>query len=140
MSFGARILWLQPAVAAALVMMSGVWRELAVVAVGNPPVDRQPRPQSAQRSRSARTAPSARRRSRSPSARASRSINNDSRSHDMSSDPHPAHTDCPSMNAVGNIWPGQTKLTNAFTTARTCGFHDHDNPDNAALIGRIVIQ
>jgi plastocyanin len=67
-------------------------------------------------------------------------INNDSRSHDMSSDPHPSHTDCPQMNAVGNISPGQTKLTNAFTTARTCGFHDHNNPDVAALTGRIVIQ
>jgi hypothetical protein len=23
---------------------------------------------------------------------------------------------------------------------RTCGFHDHDNPDNAGLKGRIVIR
>ena len=67
-------------------------------------------------------------------------INNDSRTHDMSSDPHPAHTDCPQMNAVNNLQPGQTKLTNAFTTARTCGFHDHLTPDAAALTGRIVIQ
>lgn len=66
--------------------------------------------------------------------------NNDTRAHDMSSDPHPAHTDCPQMNAVGSISPGQTKLTNAFPTARTCGFHDHSNPDVAALTGRIVIQ
>ncbi len=67
-------------------------------------------------------------------------INNDSRTHDMSSDPHPAHTDCPQMNAVNNLQPGQTKLTNAFTTARTCGFHDHITPDVAALTGRVVIQ
>ena len=45
-------------------------------------------------------------------------VNNDSRVHDMASDPHPAHTDCPSMNAAGNLSPGQTKLTNAFTAAR----------------------
>jgi plastocyanin len=67
-------------------------------------------------------------------------VNNDSRSHDMSSDPHPSHTDCPPMSAVGNIAPGQTKPTNAFTSARSCGFHDHNSPDIAALTGRIVIQ
>ena len=67
-------------------------------------------------------------------------VNNDSRTHDMSSDPHPTHTDCPQMNAVSTLSPGQTKLTNAFTVVRTCGFHDHNNPDSTALQGRIVIQ
>jgi plastocyanin len=67
-------------------------------------------------------------------------VNNDSRVHDMASDPHPAHTDCPSMNAAGNLSPGQTKLTNAFTAARTCGFHDHGNPSDAALQGNVIIQ
>ena len=67
-------------------------------------------------------------------------VNNDTRAHDMTSNPHPAHTDCPPMNAVGNLSPGQTKLTNAFTTARTCGFHDHSNPDNGALQGSITIR
>jgi plastocyanin len=67
-------------------------------------------------------------------------VNNDSRSHDMTSDPHPTHTDCPWMNAVSLLSPGQTKLSNAFPAARTCGFHDHNSPDVAALTGRIVIQ
>jgi plastocyanin len=67
-------------------------------------------------------------------------VNNDSRVHDMTSDPHPTHTDCPQTNVVGLISPGQSKNTNAFTTSRTCGFHDHGNPDNTALQGRIVIQ
>jgi plastocyanin len=67
-------------------------------------------------------------------------VNNDSRVHDMASNPHPAHTDCPSMNAAGNLSPGQTKLTNAFTAARTCGFHDHGNPNDAALQGNVTIQ
>jgi plastocyanin len=67
-------------------------------------------------------------------------VNNDSRAHDMASNPHPAHTDCPAIGAVGNIAPGQTKVTNAFTTARTCGFHDHNNPESASLQGNIVIQ
>ena len=67
-------------------------------------------------------------------------VNNDSRAHDMASNPHPVHTDCPPMNAVGILSPGQTKLTDAFTTARSCGFHDHNNPENASLQGTIVIQ
>jgi plastocyanin len=67
-------------------------------------------------------------------------INNDTRVHDMASNPHPAHTDCTSMAPVGNLSPSQTKLTNAFTAARTCGFHDHGNPSDAALQGNIIIQ
>ncbi|MEO5897675.1 MAG: hypothetical protein ABIS06_18450 [Vicinamibacterales bacterium] len=67
-------------------------------------------------------------------------INTDGRVHNMSSDPHPNHTDCPSINAVGTISNGQTKLTNSLPTARSCRFHDHDDPDNAALKGTIVIQ
>ena len=67
-------------------------------------------------------------------------VNNDSRSHEMHSDPHPVHTDCPPMNAVGVLSANQTRTTNAFSTARTCGFHDHNNPDVAALTGRIIIQ
>jgi len=67
-------------------------------------------------------------------------INSDGRTHNMTSDPHPAHNDCPNINAVGTISNGQTKLTNALTTVRTCGFHDHDDPTNAGLQGRIIIQ
>lgn len=67
-------------------------------------------------------------------------VNNDVRSHDMTSDPHPEHTDCPASNAVGSISPGQTKITNAFGTARACGFHDHGDPDNANLKGTITIR
>jgi len=67
-------------------------------------------------------------------------VNNDSRAHEMASDPHPVHTDCPPVNAMGNIGAGQSRTTNAFTTARACGFHDHNDPGNAALQGRIVIQ
>lgn len=67
-------------------------------------------------------------------------VNNDDTSHDMTSNPHPIHTDCPQINAVGRLNPGQTKSTNAFPTARTCGFHDHDRPDTPSLQGRIIIQ
>ena len=67
-------------------------------------------------------------------------INNDGRVHNVSSDPHPNHTDCPSINGVGPISNGQTKLTNSLPTARSCGFHDHDDPDNNALKGSIIVQ
>ena len=67
-------------------------------------------------------------------------VNNNGRGHNVTSDPHPDHTDCPAINAVGNMTSGQTRLTNAFTTARTCGFHNHDDPDNANFRGSIVIR
>jgi len=68
-------------------------------------------------------------------------INNDSQSHFMASDPHPDHTDCPEINSVGAMSPGQTKRTDNMVTNRTvCGFHDHDAPNVAALQGSITIE
>ncbi len=67
-------------------------------------------------------------------------VNNDTRSHDMSSDPHPTHTDCSAVNQVGFLTPGQSRETGNLTTVRTCGFHDHDQPSNSRLQGQIIIQ
>jgi plastocyanin len=67
-------------------------------------------------------------------------INNHNVSHDMSSDPHPEHTDCPQMAQVGFLTPGQSRTSGNFNTARTCGFHDHDRETDTRLQGRIVIQ
>ena len=67
-------------------------------------------------------------------------VNNDTRAHNMVSDPHPDHTDCPTINQVGFLNPGQSRETGNLVTARTCGFHDHDNPAQANLIGQIVIR
>ena len=67
-------------------------------------------------------------------------VNNDARSHEMASDPHPEHTDCPEINQVGFISPGQTKETGNLNTVRTCRYHDHNDPDNTRFQGRIVIQ
>ena len=66
--------------------------------------------------------------------------NNDTRTHEMTSDPHPEHDDCVEINAVGFISPGQTKETGNLNTVRTCGFHDHNDPGNTKLQGRIVIR
>ncbi len=68
-------------------------------------------------------------------------VNNDSRSHDMASNPHPTHGDCPAIEqGVGFIQPGQTKLTDNLNVVRVCGYHDHNQPDVVALQGTIRVQ
>ena len=67
-------------------------------------------------------------------------VNNDSRSHNMTSDPHPSHTDCTDINQVGFLSTGQSRETGNLVTVRTCGFHDHDSPSQANLQGQIVIR
>ncbi len=66
-------------------------------------------------------------------------VNNDSRSHLMSSNPHPVHTDCPELN-IEPLQPGQSRETGVIASAKTCGFHDHDNPTSSALMGTIRAQ
>jgi len=66
-------------------------------------------------------------------------VNNDSQPHDMNSNPHPEHTDCPALN-VGFIAAGAQGISLNLTTARTCGFHDHNQPSNTSLQGTIRIQ
>ena len=67
-------------------------------------------------------------------------INNHNAAHDMSSDPHPEHSQCPELNQWGFLQPGQQRTSGNLNTRRTCGFHDHNLPDNAGLKGSIVIQ
>ena len=66
-------------------------------------------------------------------------INQDSRSHDMTSDPHPSHTDCPELNQIGTLNTGQQRQSGNLNTARTCGMHDHSDPDRASLKATITI-
>ena len=67
-------------------------------------------------------------------------VNNHNQAHDMSSDPHPEHSQCPEINQIGFLTAGQSRTSGNFNTARTCGFHDHNLPDNTGLQGRIIIQ
>jgi plastocyanin len=69
-------------------------------------------------------------------------VNNDSRAHNMTSDPHPEHTDCPEINSVGLLQPNQSRETGNLVATRTCGFHDHDDPPplGARWTGRITIR
>jgi plastocyanin len=66
-------------------------------------------------------------------------VNNDSRPHDMNSNPHPEHTDCPALN-VGFISAGASGTSQNLTTVRSCGYHDHNQPDVTALQGTVIIQ
>jgi len=75
----------------------------------------------------------------SPGARVT-FVNNDTRAHNVTSNPHPEHTDCSEINQVGLLTPGQSRQTGNLNTLRTCGFHDHDLPAVANLTGTITIR
>lgn len=66
--------------------------------------------------------------------------NQDSRTHQMYSDPHPEHTDCPELNQIGFLNSGQSLQSGNLNTIRSCGFHDHGDPNNNALKGTVVIK
>jgi len=71
-------------------------------------------------------------------------VNQDARRHDMASYQHPDHTDCTEIN-LGALTTGQSRETLNLVTAKTCGFHDHDNPPPTTAAGnqwtgRIVIR
>ena len=66
--------------------------------------------------------------------------NNDSIPHEMDSDPHPTHGDCPPINEVSALPSGQSRQTDIFTVARSCGYHDHGQSTNTSLQGTIVIR
>ena len=71
-------------------------------------------------------------------------VNNDSRPHNMTSDPHPEHDQpgCGALNAVGFLSSGQRRESGNLTTAGTCGFHDHDDPPpgGSRFTGLITIR
>ncbi len=67
-------------------------------------------------------------------------VNNDNRSHDMESNPHPEHTDCPALSQVGFLNPGQSRTSGNLTVARVCGFHDHALFEVTGLQGTITVQ
>jgi hypothetical protein len=66
--------------------------------------------------------------------------NRSARARQVSSDPHPDHTDCPEINQVGFLAPNATRETGNLNVVRTCGIHDHDDPSNADMRARIVIR
>jgi plastocyanin len=67
-------------------------------------------------------------------------FNSDTRNHEMNSDPHPSHGDCPEIDQVAFLSPGQSKQTGNLNTIRTCGYHDHNQPSTTSLQGTIIIR
>ena len=68
-----------------------------------------------------------------------RFVNNDGVAHVPSSNPHPTHNDCPGINAAGTLQPGASGTTSSLSSLRSCGFHDHNNPDDTRFAGQILI-
>jgi plastocyanin len=67
-------------------------------------------------------------------------INNDNRNHEINSDPHPTHGECPAIDDIGFMSPGQTKQTGNLTVSRTCGFHEHNLFPAPQYTGQIIVQ
>jgi hypothetical protein len=68
-----------------------------------------------------------------------RFVNNDTRAHTIVSDPVDVHTDCPPLNRIATLRPGESRDTGTLHLPGTCNFHDHDNQVDAYR-GRIVIE
>ncbi len=66
-------------------------------------------------------------------------VNAGSRMFQVFTTPHTLHTDCPPINEVSELQPGQRKMTGALTVTRICGFHDHQNPSSNAHRGSIRV-
>ncbi len=68
-------------------------------------------------------------------------VNNDSKAHEIASNPHPQHGSCPGIEGgLGTIAAGQTKVTHNFGNAGTCRYHDHLDDTNTRFQGAIVVQ
>ena len=67
-------------------------------------------------------------------------VNSDTRRHDIKSDGHPEHDDCPELNQVGVLQPGQSRETGNLVAPGACGYHDDDSPGSPVFRGTIVIR
>lgn len=67
-----------------------------------------------------------------------RIINNDTRPHQLQTNPHTVHTDCPSNNVI-ILTPGQSVDTATFNDVKACGYHDHLLPDDQKFWGQIRV-
>jgi plastocyanin len=68
-----------------------------------------------------------------------RFVNDDTRAHTIVSDPIDLHTQCPPLNRIGTLQPGQSRDTGTLNLTGACGFHDHDDQVEA-FRGRIVVE
>jgi hypothetical protein len=68
-----------------------------------------------------------------------RFMNHDTRTHQILTTPHLIHTDCPALNSIGILAPGQSGTSEPLTSVRGCGFHDHLNPDDNSFRGQVLV-
>jgi hypothetical protein len=67
-------------------------------------------------------------------------VNDDAIAHDMGSDPHPGREDCPELNRIGMLEPGERRSSGNLVEARTCGMRDHLRPLVGSLHLRVTIR
>jgi plastocyanin len=67
-------------------------------------------------------------------------INNDDPLHSIASLPITTHADCPSINEVGVLVPGQSPPTGVFSEAKTCGYHDAFSESGQLLTGSTTVR
>ncbi|MGH8639054.1 MAG: cupredoxin domain-containing protein [Burkholderiales bacterium] len=67
-------------------------------------------------------------------------VNTDSMPHEIVSAPVPTYDECPSINRVGRLAPGERMQTGALTAARSCGFLDLLRTGDARWQGTITVQ
>ena len=68
-----------------------------------------------------------------------RFVNNDSVNRQINSNPFPAHDDCPPINEVDVMTPGQSKMTGVLSLEGACGFHEHLTEGAPEFLGTILV-
>lgn len=68
-------------------------------------------------------------------------VNRDTVPHQVRSDPHPGHSDCPGLN-LDAIAPGQSNVSSDLSACYTSsasgrGYHDETRPDDPRFQGRV---
>jgi plastocyanin len=66
--------------------------------------------------------------------------NDDATAHEVVSTPVPTYSDCPAINSVGRLEPGQSAQTGALTDPRSCGFLDLLRTGDSRWQGAILVQ
>jgi hypothetical protein len=67
--------------------------------------------------------------------------NIDDRLHSVASNPLTTHADCPPINDVGVLVPGQSKSTGTLTEPKVCGYHDPSSEGSGQiLMGTITVR
>ncbi len=65
-------------------------------------------------------------------------VNKDTAAHQIASNPHPVHSDCPELNGPA-LAQGQSFVATMQAHAAPCGFHDHLRPADTAFQGFVTV-